>query len=364
MNNKAITALVFLLIRAGSLFAQTTLPCPDQGGSCPTNSGYCVPSYTQTSADICSSSCFIQGGKLTKTAYWRIVFTGGHVDGPFAVVGYGQYPYYDPNCGAPWCWPTFYCPITDCAFWEQLVQDNVTVDTGFGYTCNDLGGTLRPYDHIDSSSACNCSGSDGGPTCSNFSCDAFGIEGDPNYNYCCPSPILLDIAGDGFRLTDAVGGVNFDLNRDGIAEHLSWTSAASDEAFLAFDRNGNGTIDDGTELFGNHTPQPASPTPNGFLALAEYDDPANGGNGDGRIDSHDAIFSSLRLWQDSSHNGISEPGELRILPQLGVYAIDLKYKESKRTDQYGNRLRYRAKVYDVHGAYVGRYAWDVFFVTQ
>lgn len=169
------------------------------------------------------------------------------------------------------------------------------------------------------------------------------------------SPILIDISGKGFELTNAAGGVSYDISGTGTLVQMGWTAPGAQNGFLCLpDASGCNT---GKQLFGNFTPQPVSDTPNGFAALGVYD-----ANGDGVIDAKDAIYAKLRLWIDLNHDGVSQPNELFTLPQLGITWISLKYKWDQRSDKYGNVFRYRAQVGSTSGA--GRMAYDVFFVRQ
>lgn len=177
------------------------------------------------------------------------------------------------------------------------------------------------------------------------------------------SPIIFSIYNQRIELTDLSGGVRFDLDGDGSAEAISWTSSkGSDDAFLVLDRNGNNVVDDGSELFGDASPQPAGEKPNGFRALALFADPANGGNGDGFLSIEDSIFSSLRLWLDSSHDGVSQGSELWTLAEKGIQRIDLSYKESARRDKYGNEFRFRGKATRVDLGTIP--IWDVFLLKE
>ena len=121
---------------------------------------------------------------------------------------------------------------------------------------------------------------------------------------------------------------------------MGWTAPDAEIAFLALDKNGNGTIDDGSELFGNATRLPdGTRAANGFVALAQYDE-----NHDGRIDKSDRIWNSLLLWVDRNHDGISQAGELIPISATAISMIVLSAHWSGRHDQAGNLFRYEALV--------------------
>ncbi len=170
------------------------------------------------------------------------------------------------------------------------------------------------------------------------------------------TPVVISLADERYELTPILGGVVFDIDADGNRDRVAWTVGGSDDAFLVLDRNANGIIDDGSELFGGVTPQPASEEPNGFAALAVFDAQANGGDPDGYITPSDAVFELLRLWLDDNHDGVSDVGELLTLSDAGILFLDLAYGESRKVDDYGNEFRF--------WSLVGResdlvHAWDV-----
>lgn len=132
-----------------------------------------------------------------------------------------------------------------------------------------------------------------------------------------PSPLVLDLDGNGIELTSVSGGefVHFDHNANGFATASGWTAGV--DGFLALDLNEDDIINNGTELFGDQTG-----FENGFLALAAYDS-----NGDGSITAEDQVWESLRVWVDVNQNGISEEGELHTLGALLITSISLTYTE-------------------------------------
>ena len=179
--------------------------------------------------------------------------------------------------------------------------------------------------------------------------------------YCCP--LIVDFGDHGYDLTSSAEGVSFDIDDDGVAEKISWTAAGAADAFLALDRNGNGTIDSGAELFGSAAEQPLSSKPNGFAALAVFDNVDRGGNGDGVIDARDSVWASLLLWVDRSHDGVAQSDELARVAASGVNVLLLDVKEAQRRDRWGNRYLYRSSAL-AEGGLRKIDVVDVFFVPE
>ncbi|MGE8107088.1 beta strand repeat-containing protein, partial [Allorhizobium sp. NPDC080224] len=126
-------------------------------------------------------------------------------------------------------------------------------------------------------------------------------------------PLILDLDKNGFAFSSIEDGVTFDINADGKADQIAWTK---DDGILAYDVDGNGLIDNGSEIF---TPDfNGGKFASGVAALASLDT-----NGDGVIDANDDAFSKLKIWVDANNNGISDEGELSSLFDNGVTSISL-----------------------------------------
>ncbi|HYD60843.1 MAG TPA: calcium-binding protein [Noviherbaspirillum sp.] len=145
------------------------------------------------------------------------------------------------------------------------------------------------------------------------------------------SPLILDLDGDGVETVSKTVGIHFDHDGNRFAETTGWVD--TDDGLLAWDRNGDGKIDRGAELFGNQTILPnGSKAANGFSALAVLD-----ANSDGKITASDTSFAQLRVWKDTDGNAMVSDGELLSLNVAGVQSLNVAFSTQTHTDAQGNQ---------------------------
>jgi hypothetical protein len=178
------------------------------------------------------------------------------------------------------------------------------------------------------------------------------------------SPIIIDVTGEGFWLTDKAHGVKFRRGAGDPLEQMSWTDPAHHNAWLVRP-NADGSVTSlSLNLFGNLSPQPSGPEPNGYRALAWWAEQ----DGCGKVNQLDAkscpvVWSQLRLWHDANQDGIAQPSEVVTLAAAGVSSISLQYHESWYVDRYGNKFRFVSKIKDAAGHEADR-CYDVFLLSN
>ncbi|WP_230409287.1 calcium-binding protein [Zooshikella harenae] len=189
----------------------------------------------------------------------------------------------------------------------------------------------------------------GGLTINNYSNGALGIhletededeDDEPDFDdpEKVTSPIIIDLDGDGVETLSINDKHYFDHDGNAFAESTGWVSR--DDGLLVWDKNNNGVVDSGAELFGNQTTLASGKkAKQGYEALAEFDD-----NKDGVIDAQDAIYSSLSVWQDKNENGLTDNDEITSLADVGIKSVSTAYKASDHIDAEGNEHRQTSDV--------------------
>ncbi|KAA1193803.1 hypothetical protein [Photorhabdus heterorhabditis] len=144
------------------------------------------------------------------------------------------------------------------------------------------------------------------------------------------TPIVIDLNGDGVKTIAIDSGIKFDFEGNGDKTKTGWIN--ENDGFLVLDRNNDGIINNGSELFGEETIlSSGKKAKNGFEALLDLDS-----NKDGILDANDLLWSSLKIWQDKNRDAYTDQGELKSMEEVGIESINLNYKEMEYFDSEGN----------------------------
>lgn len=146
-------------------------------------------------------------------------------------------------------------------------------------------------------------------------------------------PLVIDLKNDGIKLTALENSTAFyDIDDKGYLNNLGWPD--KEDALLVVDVNGDGIISQAKEIVFKLWHEQAETDFEG-LRLA-FDK-----NNDGKIDKQDPEFDNLKIWQDHNQNGISEPGELKSLPEAGIETLLLDEVAviNGDTEQGGNNTK-------------------------
>ena len=169
------------------------------------------------------------------------------------------------------------------------------------------------------------------------------------------SPIVLDLNGNGVQTISYSAGVKFDLNAQGQAIQTGWVS--SGDGLLVMDRNHDGIINNGSELFGSSTTLAnGTKATDGYQALRELDT-----DHDGVIDKNDAAFNDLSVWVDANSDGVSTANEIHSLASLNITQISVQATAGTGIDAAGNLQGLMSSFQTADGATHG--TADVWFMA-